>query len=297
MLPENAVQRVRKPAPFHSRFSILIPSWNNLPYLQLCVNSIRKNSAYPHQIIVHINEGADNTCKWVEEQPDISFTYSKINIGVCYALNEAAALAETDYIAYINDDMYLCPGWDKVLIDEIEQTGHPYFFFSATAIEPMAQSTCSIRKSYGRSLNDFDEQLLLSEYKDLPMKDWQGATWPPNVVHRQLWEKVGGYSIEFSPGMYSDPDFSMKLWKAGVRLFKGLSASRAYHFGSLSVKRIRKNTGYHAFILKWGMTSGTFSKYFLRRGELFDGPLKEADPGFFLKLKGIVKQIISVFSK
>ena len=31
-----------------------------------------------------------------------------------------------------------------------------------------------------------------------------GATIPPNIVHRDIWDLVGGYSIEYSPGMYSD---------------------------------------------------------------------------------------------
>ena len=42
-------------------FSILIPSWNNLDYLRLCVDSIRKNSAHAHQVIVHVNDGSDGT--------------------------------------------------------------------------------------------------------------------------------------------------------------------------------------------------------------------------------------------
>ena len=41
-------------------FSILIPTWNNLPFLKICVDSIRKNSTYRHQIIVHVNDGSDH---------------------------------------------------------------------------------------------------------------------------------------------------------------------------------------------------------------------------------------------
>jgi len=212
-------------------FSIIIPSWNNLPYLKLCIESIRKNSSFKHQLIVHINEGNDGTLEWVKQQPDIDYTFSKENIGVCYALNIARSLLSAEYLLYINDDMYVCPQWDSFLLDEIKTIGHKLFFISATAIEPKAQSSCSIEKSYGTSIENFDEQKLLTEYASLPMKDWQGATWPPNVVHKDIWDLVGGYSTEFSPGMYSDPDFSMKLWQAGVRLFKGISKSRVYHFG------------------------------------------------------------------
>ena len=50
-------------------FTIIIPTWNNLKYLELCVNSIRKNSAYFHQIIVAINEGTDGTLQVLDFQP------------------------------------------------------------------------------------------------------------------------------------------------------------------------------------------------------------------------------------
>ncbi len=278
-------------------FSILIPSWNNLPYLQLCVEAIRKNSHYPHQILVHVNEGKDGTLEWVKQQPDIDYTHSKTNTGVCYPLNALATLAYTDYILYINDDMYVCPSWDKYLMDEIQSIGHKYFFISGTAIEPVPQSKCSIGYDFGRDIKNFDEAALLKAYENLPMQDWSGATWPPNVVHKDIWNLVGGYSIEFSPGMYSDPDFSMKLWQIGVRYFKGVAKSRVYHFGSLSVKRIRKNRGYYTFISKWGMTNGSFSKYFLKRGEPFQGILPEPATSFAQQQKSVFKQIVAVFKR
>ncbi len=131
----------------------------------------------------------------------------------------------------------------------------------------------------------------------LEKDDWQGATWPPNVVHRDTWDLVGGYSIEFSPGMYSDPDFSMKLWMAGVRLFKGASKSRVYHFGSKSTKRVAKNKGYYTFISKWGITSSALTKYYLRRGEKFDGPLKEPSNTSLLSIKNLFKRVNASFRR
>jgi glycosyltransferase involved in cell wall biosynthesis len=276
-------------------FSIIIPSWNNLAYLQLCIESIRKNSAYAHQLIVHINEGSDGTLEWIKAQVDIDYTYSKENIGVCYALNIARTLIDTDYVLYMNDDMYACPQWDLALFDEVKKAGTKYFFLSATAIEPKAQSACSIEKSYGSTKESFDEQQLLKEFAGLPKADWQGATWPPNVVHKDIWDLAGGYSTEFSPGMYSDPDFSMKLWLLGVRLFKGVSKSRVYHFTSLSVKRVKKNKGYYMFISKWGITSSTLTKYYLRRGEDFDGLLQQPVLGFMIRCKNLFKRLKNVF--
>lgn len=297
MLANAELIAVKKSNTIDAKFSILIPSWNNLEYLKLCINSIRKNSAYKHQLIVHINEGKDGTLEWVKEQTDIDYSYSKKNIGVCYALNNCRQLVATDYILYINDDMYVCPNWDAFFVAEIEKLKHNYFFISGTSIEPNAQSNCMIEKDYGRDIHTFDEQKLLAEYESLAMNDWQGATWPPNVVHKTIWDLVGGYSTEFTPGMYSDPDFSMKLWQIGVRDFIGLSKSRVYHFGSKSVKRITKNPGYYKFISKWGITSSTLTTHYLKRGEKYSGTLNEPTIPFKVKAKNFIKRLRVAFMK
>ncbi|HWK02291.1 MAG TPA: glycosyltransferase [Puia sp.] len=277
-------------------FSILIPTWNNLGYLQLCIESIRRNSRFTHQLIVHINEGVDGTLDWVASQPDIDYTYSKENIGICYALNIQRSLADTDYIVYMNDDMVACPDWDLHLLNEIRAIGHNYFFVSATVIEPVPYGNdCVIVKDYGTDIKNFREKELYQEFASFSKSDWQGATWPPNVVHRDLWDLVGGYSTEFSPGMYSDPDFSMKLWKAGVRIFKGIGSSRLYHFGSKSVGRIKKNKGYYTFIAKWGMTSSTFTRGYLRRGAPFDGELSPPLLSRKLRWKNLYKRVLTAF--
>jgi glycosyltransferase involved in cell wall biosynthesis len=291
------IQKKRRSLTGNAVFTILIPSWNNLAYLKLCIESIRKNSRLEHQVIVHVNEGKDGTLSWVESQPDIDYTFSEKNIGVCYALNIGRGLLATDYVVYMNDDMYACPGWDLELFNEIKQIGHNYFFLSATAIEPAASSNCVITGDYGTEPGSFREERLLQEYAALPMHDWQGATWPPNVVHKDIWDLAGGYSMEFSPGMYSDPDFSMKLWGIGVRLFKGVSKSRVYHFGSKSTGRVVKNKGYYTFIAKWGMTSSTLTKYYLRRGEPFDGVLGTPAITAALKWKNLFKRISMVFRR
>lgn len=248
----------------------------------------------PIQIVLHINEGTDGTAEWVKSQPDLSFTFSKENIGVCYALNQCRTLATGDYFLYLNDDMYVCPGWDQHLMDEIKKIGHEAFFLSATAIEPVETGNdCVIVQNFGSDADSFHEENLLKEFRNPVKKDWQGSTWPPNVVHKNAWDLVGGYSIEYSPGLYSDPDFSMKLWKAGVRLFKGVGESRVYHFGGKSTKRVIKNKGYYTFISKWGMTSGTFTKKILRSGQPFDGLLSEPVFSFSVNAKNWLKRLIA----
>ena len=152
---QSSLQRTQN---VQAQFSILIPSWNNLVFLQKCIESIRKNSTLQHQIIVHVNQGKDGSYEWVKAQTDLDYTYSAENIGVCFALNAARTIIRTPYLLYLNDDMYLCPGWDTALMEEIKSIGHELFFLSATMIEPIASSNAVIEKNYGQDIANFQEE-------------------------------------------------------------------------------------------------------------------------------------------
>ena len=96
-------------------FSIVIPTYNNLKYLELCLKSIKKNSKYNHEIIIHINEGIDGTKSYLEDK-DYKTTYTSNNQGVCVAFNKAVEKATKQYIVLAHDDMYFCPNWDEFFL-------------------------------------------------------------------------------------------------------------------------------------------------------------------------------------
>jgi glycosyltransferase involved in cell wall biosynthesis len=259
-------------------FSIIIPSYNNLTFLEKCIESIKKNSLHNNQIIIAVNEGSDGTVEWINTSNHIDAVIFTQNVGVCLAVNAARTLVQSNYIVYANDDMYMLPKWDDVFLQEINSIGHNYFYLSGTMIEPIdTGNPCVVVADYGNSLETFQEENLLKNLTQLKRNDWQGATWPPSVMHRDIWDLIGGFGIEFSPGMYSDPDISMKLWLIGVRLFKGCGNSLVYHFGSKTTKRIKVNNGAALFFLKWGIGSSTFTKKIIKRGDAFENELS-TDP-------------------
>lgn len=269
-------------------FSIVIPSWNNLAMLQLCLASVQKNSHFKHQIIVHVNEGTDGTLDWIKEQT-IDYTYSASNAGVCYAINAMADLAQTDYILFLNDDMYVCPDWDLHLWNEVQAQNDHLWYFSGTMIEPKySGNSCAIAPfDFGNGPENFKEKELLTFVDKLKQPDWFGASWPPSLVHKSLFNQVEGYSVEFSPGMYSDPDFSMKLWQIGVRNFKGIGNSLVYHFQSKSTARVQRNNGRKQFASKWKIPSSYFNKNMLLLGSKYkqDTPLKLTKDIFYFYAK------------
>lgn len=269
--------------------SVLIPTWNNLPCLQRCIQAIRTHSTSRLQLIVIVNEGQDGSLDWLLSQEDIAVVHAAENVGICYALNSARSLIKAPYLIYLNDDMMVLPGWETSLLEEARSIGHDNFLLSGTMIEPRdTGNLCVIVAAYGHSVETYREEDLLANIQKLEKTDWMGATWPPVMLSTVMWDLVGGLSAEFSPGMYSDPDLSMKLYQAGVRLFKGVGKSRVYHFGSQSTGRIRHNTGRRTFLLKWGMTSRSFTKGILKSGQPFTGPLPDKEdlsPGFINRMK------------
>ena len=259
-------------------FSVIIPTYNNINYLKIC-------------IIVHINEGVDGTLEYIKKN-NLTYTYDEKNSGVCVAFNKAVKKSTKKYIVLGHDDMYFCPGWDSVFQNELNKLpNNKDFFLSGTMVQPFESY---INLDCGKTYSDFDEKKLLEKLPEIKFNDFQGTHWQPSLIPVTTWNKVSGFSEEFSPGLGSDPDFNMKLWKLGVRLFKGLSDCRVYHFSSISLRKKAWNNGAKTFLLKWGISIKFFKRYYLRSDTVYNGILDEPKKNFFYYI-GLLKCKISFF--
>ena len=63
------------------KFSIIIPTYNNLDSLTFLINSLKKNSSFDHEIVLHINDGSDGTLDYAIKN-NIKHTHSVNNIGL-----------------------------------------------------------------------------------------------------------------------------------------------------------------------------------------------------------------------
>ena len=260
-------------------FTIVIPTWNNLPYLRLCVDAIRRHSDRPHQIVLHVNDGSDGTLDWARAER-LAFTRTPENTGICWGVNAARTLARTPFLLYMNDAMAVCPGWDAALRRAIAAAPAGRWCLSATMIEPYPTRSRPVvaPHDFGRSPDTFDEPRLHAALPSLAKPDWQGSTRPPVLVPVALWDLVGGYSVELSPGLYTDPDFTMKLWQAGIRHFRGVGDSLVYHFVSKTLSRLKPNDGRRQFLRKWGVSASVFQREVLHLGEPWTAPLPDRLP-------------------
>ncbi len=263
--------------------SIVIPSWNNLAYLKLCVESLQRHSKFEHEILVHLNDGSDGSLDWVKSQ-GIKYTQSAKNVGVCLSVNHLVAQARHDWVLYMNDDMVAAPGWDTAFIAATQSVDTDLALFFGTLIQPEnGGNDIIIKQNFGGSPADFDETKFLQHYLSDSRGDMEGAASQPTLVHKKWWSMVGGYSLEFSPGMSSDDDLLMKFWVAGCRNFRMVGASRFYHFGSMSTGRITHNQGGRMFVMKWGITQLEFYRTYLPSLRKPSGGVTPDNPHNFIR--------------
>ena len=115
----------------------------------------------------------------------------------------------------------------------------------------------------GKDPYTFNEKKLLNELPGIKYDDFQGTTWAPSLIPLKTWKKVDGFSEEYTFGLGSDPDFNMKLWEKGVRIFKGLGNCRVYHFSSETLRKKTRNDGSKIFLKKWEKRLPEYPEYFL----------------------------------
>ncbi len=281
-------------------FSIIIPTLNNIEYLKLCLKSLKINSKFDHQIIIHVNIGNDGTIEFLKNS-NIEYSFTNYNSGICEGMNRASRKSKKDYILYAHDDFYFCPNWDKFLVDEVEKLQHNKFYLSG-----IMMNNGPLKFDCGNTINEFDEKKFLNNFNNYNHFDFQGSTWAPHLVHKELWDKVGGFSEEYFPGTGSDPDLNMKLWNEGVRIFKGVNNCKVYHFGSIVTRRYKNHPtiktesgskGSKIFLLKWGISIKFFKKYFLKSDSKFLGPLNEPSKSIFFYFDLLICKIYFFYLK
>ena len=262
------------------KISILVATYNNIDYLKLFLNSIEKNSFFKHEIIIHVNEGSDGTLDYVKKK-NLKFKHTDDNIGLCKSINSISKLVSTNHILYSHDDMFFCKNWDQYLIDEIKKINHKNYYLAGTNV---SVSKGLINYDCGSTPESFDEKKFNSFCLQDNSDNFQSSHWAPHLIHKDIWNNVGGFSEEFNPGDASDPDLCMKLWNNNVRIFKSISKFKVYHFNSVTTRKsnIKLNNGTKTFILKYKINPRFFRKYYLRgdKTRFYNGELKKPDITF-----------------
>jgi len=134
--------------------SIVMISWcpnaYRLKRMKLSFESLKANTRRPHLLIV-IDNGLEEQTDYFRLQ-DIDVYYKPdVNIGVGASRNKGASLVETDYIAFVDNDILYFPNWLNECVKVLEK--YPDRKLIST---PRKSSPMKYKKYHRGSLDEYE---------------------------------------------------------------------------------------------------------------------------------------------
>ena len=237
-----------------------ISTYNNLPYLKLAVESVRKNSFYNDApFIIHAENCTDGTNEWlVENSERLELQYfidvhNEAPKGIGGGMNFCAEKVETEYINFLHSDFYVTQNWDLELLKIHQAYPDEKLWVNSYRIEPdmfnspQRPGTLIIDKDiFGCYHDNFLAQAFENWVKELKeMNDYfeipkgEGVS---GLVKKSVWDEVGGNDPRFAPTSWDDMDLFLRMLNIGVRFVLPFS-SIVWHFGARGSHRLEENGG------------------------------------------------------
>lgn len=212
---------------FIQSVSILISTWNNLPYLKKCVEYIKKYSKEDYEIVISVDGPHEPTEKWLSDQKGINYVVLDKHRGISDTINEGIKRCTKEYVLILHDDVLVAPNYDINLEPHIS----PKNILTMQFIEPGNNqvSPFLVESNCGKDLESFKEDLFLKRVKQHSKDEVTlGVNWAP-LINKKLFLEVGGLNPIFNKSTCSDTDLWYKLANKGCKFLRVLN-SMCYHF-------------------------------------------------------------------
>jgi GT2 family glycosyltransferase len=98
-------------------FSVVIPNWNGAHYLPICLDALRAQTYPSLEVIVVDNASQDNSRQLLADRyPEARLVALPENRGFTGACNAGIQVACGEYIALLNNDTEVDPGWAAAVV-------------------------------------------------------------------------------------------------------------------------------------------------------------------------------------
>jgi GT2 family glycosyltransferase len=242
-----------------SPLTFCISTYNNLPYLKLAIESVRKNSFYKNApFIVHAENCTDGTNEWLFENRDkydltlLIESENDIVRGIGGGMNVCADHTETEYIMFLHSDFYVSENWDIECLQEHEKYQAPTWVFSYR-VEPdmfgngqSRHGTIIVPKDiFGAYHDDFDAIAFegwakeFTKDNNIKIQKTEGVS---GLIKKKDWDRIGGNDPQFSPTSWEDIDLFLRMYNEGYN-FVLTTKSLVWHFGARGSHRLEENNG------------------------------------------------------
>jgi len=263
------------------KITFIIPSRNNLEFLQLAYRSIR-NLETKHEVLVLNDASTDGTQEWIEKQNDKDLiTYHNPGperIGIVGMFDKGIEMARTDVIMAFHADMVACKDLDKNILKHLEKGK----VVSATRVEPPLHPDGpeKILRNYGIETDEFKFDVWYEGSEKLKENRTTEGIFAPWCMYREDFLAIGGHDELFAPQSKEDSDLFNRFQLNGYKFIQPWDAL-VYHFTSRG-SRFNKHAGGSAGTnsQEWVYTTNKNGRNFIRKW------------GHFIKHDRLMKPII-----
>ena len=231
-----------------NKITFVIPSRNNLEFLQLAYKSIRRLNTV-HEILVLNDASTDGTQEWIDSLGDddviVHHNPGPERIGIVGMFDKGIEMARTDIIFAFHADMIAGPKLDENILKHLEKGK----VISATRVEPPLHPagpekiTMNFHIGKECEADNFDWDSFFDWAENIGLKDTKTTEgiFAPWCMYKDDFLAIGGHDSLFAPQSKEDSDIFNRMQLAGYKFIQPWDAL-VYHFTSRG-SRFNKHAG------------------------------------------------------
>jgi len=222
---------VRVSAQTEDLISIVIPNWNGEDFLEVCLDSLRKQTHDNFEVILVDNGSTDGSVDFVKRNyPEVKIISLPTNRGFAYAVNTGIRQSQSEYIALLNNDTEADPRWLEELCRGLENNpeigfcaSQTLFFHNRDIINSAGLAYYKDGTAGDRGYGEPDRGQYGKQRKVF------GASGVAVMYRREMLEDIGLFDEDFF-AFYEDVDLSFRAQLCGYQcIYQPMAV--VYHVG------------------------------------------------------------------
>jgi GT2 family glycosyltransferase len=223
--------------------SFLIVNWNGKRLLQSCLESLRSQSCQSFEIVLVDNGSSDGSAEFVRMHfPEVQLVELDENRGFAGGNNAGLAYCSGKYIALLNNDAELDPGWLCQMLDVLERQPDVGLCSSRIYIK----ETTLVDSIGDRFTTAFTGTKLgenqSGELFDSPVPI-QGVCAAAAIYRKQMLDEIGFFDDDLFLN-YEDTDLNMRAWLRGWKCVY-VPEARVVHAVNATIGRMSRTSVYY----------------------------------------------------
>ena len=240
LIPDVRQYRVIYNVKNNAKVSIIIPSKDNYEVLKTCIMSIVNKTKYNNYEIIVVDNGsnAKNKKSYSQlcEKVNARYHYEPMTFNFSKMCNIGAAMAEGQYLLFLNDDTEVIEGdWLRLMagqagLDHCGAVGAKLLYPNSSLIQHCG--IINLPAGPSSAFAGMDDNIPYYFSRNKLEYDYLAVTAACLCVDKSKFEEVGGFDTELEVA-YNDVDLCFKLYEKGYHNCVRADA-RLYHYESLS---------------------------------------------------------------